>query len=118
MADTQTDVLVAGYPDVDAATKDFDALVELVEGKQVEIEGVILVTHAKDGSVNVQQTGDNLGRKGAAGGGGVGLAAGSLASRVVGCSCVGSGIGRPRAGCRTIRSRATLPELPSIRQRM
>ena len=94
MADTQTDVLVAGYPDVDAATKDFDALVELVEGKQVEIEGVILVTHAKDGSVNVQQTGDNLGRKGAAWGGGVGLAAGLAAPPLLAAAVAGGIIGK------------------------
>ena len=52
-----------------------DGLVELVKGKTVKVEGVILVTHAADGSVNVQQTGDNLGRKGMGWGGGVGLAA-------------------------------------------
>ena len=50
MAET-TDVLVAGYQDIDEATKDFEALVALVKEKQVSIEGVILVTHAQDGSV-------------------------------------------------------------------
>ena len=60
MADTPTDVLVAGYQDIEEATKDFEALVALVKEKQVSIEGVILVTHAEDGSVAVQQTGDNL----------------------------------------------------------
>ena len=43
------------------------------------IEGVILVTHAKDGSVAVRQTGDHLGRKGAGWGGGVGVAVGLFA---------------------------------------
>ncbi len=64
MAETPTDVLVAGYQDIDEATKDFEALVALVKEKKVSIEGVILVTHAEDGSVSVQRTGDNLGRKG------------------------------------------------------
>ena len=64
MAETPTDVLVAGYQDIDEATKDFEALVALVKEKKVSIEGVILVTHAEDGSVAVQRTGDNLGRKG------------------------------------------------------
>jgi hypothetical protein len=64
MAETPTDVLVGGYQDIDTATKDFDVLVALVKDKKVEIEGVILVTHAEDGSVTVQQTWDNLGRKG------------------------------------------------------
>ena len=31
MADTHSDVLVGAYPGIDAATKDFDALAELVE---------------------------------------------------------------------------------------
>ena len=64
MADQLTDVLVAGYPDVDAATKDFDDLVAAVKAKTVRIEGAILVTHDKDGNVVVQQTGDNLGPQG------------------------------------------------------
>jgi len=79
MADTPTDVLVAGYQDIDTATADFEALVGLVKAKQIEIEGVILVTHAEDGSVSVQQTGDNLGRKGMGWGGGVGLLVGLAA---------------------------------------
>ena len=67
MAETPTDVLVAGYQHIDDATKDFESLVALVKAKQVSIDGVILVTHAEDGGVAVRQTGDNLGRKGPAG---------------------------------------------------
>ena len=74
MAETPTDVLVAGYQDIDEATKDFEALVALVKAKEVSIDGVILVTHAQDGSVSVRQTGDHLGRTGAGWGGGVGVA--------------------------------------------
>ena len=59
MAETPTDVLVAGYQDIDEATADFESLVALVKAKQVTIDGVILVTHAEDGSVAVRQTGDN-----------------------------------------------------------
>ena len=51
MADHTTDVLVGGYPGIDAATKDFDALAALVEDKKVEMEAAILITHAEDGSV-------------------------------------------------------------------
>ena len=79
MAETPTDVLVAGYRDIDEATKDFEALVALVKAKRISIDGVILVTHAQDGSVGVRQTGDHLGRKGAGWGGGVGLAVGLFA---------------------------------------
>ena len=90
MADTPTDVLVAAYQDIDAATKDFDALVELVKDKKVSIEGVILVTHAEDGSVNVQQTGDNLGRKGMGWGGGVGVVVGLAAPPLLAATAVGA----------------------------
>ena len=76
MAETPTDVLVAAYPDIDAAMKEFDALAERVEGKKVEMEAAILITHAKDGAVNVQQTADHRGRKGVEWGGGVGSSSG------------------------------------------
>ena len=93
MADTPTDVLVAGYGDIDAATKDFESLVALVGDKRVSIEGVILVTHAQDGSVSVRQTGDNLGRKGLGWGGGVGLAVGLFAPPLLASVAVGTAAG-------------------------
>jgi len=46
MSDTPTDVLVAGYSAIDAATADFEAFVARVKAKELGIEGVILVTHA------------------------------------------------------------------------
>jgi arylsulfatase len=79
MSGTPTDVLVAGYPDISAATEDFESLVGLVKDRQVAIEGVILVTHSEDGGVSVELTGDHLGGTGARWGGGVGLAVGLFA---------------------------------------
>ena len=90
MAETPTDVLVAGYQDIDEATKDFESLVALVKEKKVSIEGVILVTHAQDGSVGVRQTGDNRGRKGMGWGGGVGLAVGLFAPPLLASAAVGA----------------------------
>ena len=90
MAETPTDVLVAGYQDIDEATRDFESLVALVREKQVSIEGVILVTHAQDGSVAVRQTGDDLGRKGLGWGGGVGLAVGLFAPPLLASVAVGA----------------------------
>ena len=90
MAETPTDVLVAGYADIEEATKDFESLVALVKEKRVSIEGVILVTHAQDGSVAVRQTGDNLGRKGLGWGGGVGLAVGLFAPPLLASVAVGA----------------------------
>src|ERR1022692_3224416 len=90
MADAPTDVLVAGYPAIDIATNDFEALVTLVKGKKVEIEGVILVTHDREGNVSVRQTGDHLGRKGAGWGGGVGVAVGLFAPPMLAAAAVGA----------------------------
>ena len=71
------------------ARQDYDAVVELVKAKQVQVEGVILVTHDEAGKVAVLSTGDHLGRKGAGWGAGVGVVVGLfnpalLASVVVG----------------------------------
>ncbi len=97
MGDT-FDVIMAAYQSVGPAQRDFDALVELVKGKQVRTEGVILAVHDADGQVKVSQTGDHLGRKGLGWGGGVGVLVGLfspplLASVVVG-GAAGGLIGR------------------------
>jgi arylsulfatase A-like enzyme/uncharacterized membrane protein len=90
MADTPTNVLVGAYRDIDHATTDFERLVGLVEAKEVSIEGVILVTHAEDGSVNVEQTGDHLGRKGMGWGAGVGLLVGLAAPPLLAATAAGA----------------------------
>ena len=89
MADT-TDVFVGGYPDIDTATKDFDGLAELVKEKKIEIEAAILITHAKDGTVNVQQTADHRGRKGVEWGGGVGVLVGLAAPPLLAATAAGA----------------------------
>ena len=94
MAETTTDVLVGAYPDIDAATEDFDALAELVADKQVEIEAAILITHAEDGTVTVAQTADHRGRKGVGWGGGVGVLVGLAAPPLLAATTVGRGGGR------------------------
>ena len=66
-----------------------------VKEKKVAIDGVILVTHDEDGAVAVRQTGDNLGRKGAGWGAGVGLAVGLFAPPLlasVGVGAVAGGV--------------------------
>ena len=93
MSDEQTAVLVAGYQDIDTASGDFESLVAQVKAGTVEIEGIILVTHAADGSVSVQQTGDHLGRKGAGWGGGVGVAVGLFAPPLLASAAVGAAAG-------------------------
>ena len=90
MAERRTDVLVAAYPDVDAARDDFDVLAELVRAKKVQVEGIILVTHDADGNVTVANTGDHVGRKGAGWGGGVGVLVGLFAPPLLASVAVGA----------------------------
>jgi len=88
------DVIMAGYQSLEPAQKNFEAFVQLIKGKQVRSEGVILIEHDVDGKVRVTQTGDHMGRKGMGWGGGVGLVVGLfspplLASIVVGAAAGG-----------------------------
>jgi len=87
------DVIMAGYPSVEPAQKDFDGLVQLVKGKKVKSEGVILVAKDKGGQVTVTQTGDHLGRKGLGWGGGVGLLVGLFSPPLLGSIAVGAAAG-------------------------
>ncbi len=93
MADTLTDVLVAAYRGIDPATADFDNLIAAVKAKSVRIEAAILVTRDAAGEVVVQQTGDNLGRKGAGWGGGVGFLVGLAAPPLLAATVVGAAAG-------------------------
>ncbi len=93
MADTLSDVLVAGYRDIDAATTDFDNLVAQVKAKAVRIEAAILVTRDPAGNVVVQQTGDHMGRKGAGWGGSVGFLVGLAAPPLLAATVVGAAAG-------------------------
>lgn len=79
MAQAPTDVLVAGYPDLETGRTDFKRLVARVRRKEVAVDGVVLVTRKQNGKVRVELTGDHLGRSGARWGGGVGLAVGLFA---------------------------------------
>ena len=93
MSDTVFDVVIAAYLIPDLAQKDFDALVTLVTGKQLKVEGVALVTHDADGDVTVKETGDHLGRKGMEIGGGVGLVVGLFAPPLLASVVVGGAAG-------------------------
>ena len=93
MSDTEFDVVIAAYLIPDLAQKDFDALVKLVTGKQLTVEGVALVTNDADGNVTINETGDHLGRKGLEIGGGVGLVVGLLAPPLLASAVVGGAAG-------------------------
>ena len=86
-------VIMAGYPAVDAAKKDFDRLTQLVKTKKVRSDGLILVQHDKDGAVTVSQTGDHLGRKGMGWGAGAGVLVGLVAPTLLGPVVLGAAAG-------------------------
>lgn len=93
MSEKTMDVLVAGYPDLGMAQREFDGLVELVKQKSVKIEGAILVTRDAEGEITFADTGDHLGRKGAGWGAGVGLVVGLFAPALLPSIAVGAGAG-------------------------
>jgi uncharacterized membrane protein len=90
MSDDQKDVLIAAYLFEDLAKRDFDAVVKLAEDKTITVEGVVLVQKDADGEVQVTETGDHLGRKGAKVGGGVGLVVGLFAPPLLAATAVGA----------------------------
>jgi uncharacterized membrane protein len=93
MSDTEFDVVIAAYLIPDLAQQDFDGLVKLVEDKQLEVEGVALVTVDADGAVAVRETGDHLGRKGLKVGAGVGLVVGLFSPPLLASMIVGGAAG-------------------------
>lgn len=90
MSDTEYDVVIAAYLIPDLAHQDFDHLVQRVADKELEVEGVALVTVDAAGEVAVEETGDHLGRKGAKLGGGVGLVVGLFAPPLLAATVVGA----------------------------
>ena len=87
------DLILAAYPALEAAQKDFNELVKLVGAKKVKTDGVILVAKDAAGEVHVTDTGDNLGRKGMGWGGGVGVLVGLAAPPLLGAVAVGAAAG-------------------------
>jgi uncharacterized membrane protein len=86
----QLDVLVSVYLIPDLAQKDFDGFVKLAEAGTITTDGVVLVTKNAEGEVEVKETGDHLGRKGAKVGGGVGLVVGLFAPPLLAATAVGA----------------------------
>jgi len=68
-------------------------VVQLVKDKTVTVEGVIIVSHDKDGNVTVVDTGDHVGRKGLGWGAGVGVVVGLFAPPLLASVVVGGAAG-------------------------
>ena len=69
-------VIVAGYQDLDSARRDFETLTEQTKAKRIAVHGAVLVGKDADGTPILIDTGNHLGRRGAAWGAGAGLAVG------------------------------------------
>ncbi len=94
MSDDQPlDVLIAVYLIPDLAQKDFDEYVKLAGDGKIVTDGVALVVKDAEGEVQVQETGDHLGRKGVKAGGGVGLVIGLFAPPLLAATAVGAAAG-------------------------
>lgn len=93
MSDTEFDVVIGAYLIPELAEDDFEGLVKLIESKQLEVEGVALVTVDPDGIISVKETGDHLGRKGMKIGGGVGLVVGLFSPPLLATMLVGGAAG-------------------------
>ena len=92
MSDT-FDLVLAAYPALETAQKDFDTLVALVKDKKVRSDGMILVTRDESGEVHITDTGSHLGRKGMGWGGGVGVLVGLAAPPLLAATAVGAAAG-------------------------
>ena len=86
-------VLVAAYPDLDSARRDFDALTERVKIKDIALWGAVLVAKDAEGKATVIDTGNHLGRKGAGWGASVGVAVGLFAPALLASVAVGAAAG-------------------------
>lgn len=89
----QMDVLIAVYLFEDLGKKDYDAVMDLVEAKEISVQGVVLAQKDADGEMQVVEAGDQAVRKGAKMGGGAGLVVGLFAPPLLAATVVGAGIG-------------------------
>ncbi len=93
MGDEHALVLVAGYQDLDTAHGEFQALTERVKDKTIALKGAVLVGKDADGKPTLIDTGNRLGRRGAAWGAGVGLAVGLFSPALLASAAVGAAAG-------------------------
>ena len=93
MSDSTLMLIVAAYPDPEVAQREFDVLVGRVVAKEVSTKGMILVAKDAAGKVVVADTGNELGRKGAGWGAGVGVLVGLFSPAMLATVTVGAAAG-------------------------
>lgn len=89
----QMEVLIAVYLFEDLGKKDYDAVMDLVEADEIQVQGVVLASKGEDGEMKVIEAGDHAVRKGATMLGGAGLVVGLFAPPLLAATAVGAGVG-------------------------
>ncbi|EUA89378.1 sulfatase family protein [Mycobacterium ulcerans str. Harvey] len=93
MSEENTLVIVAGYQDLDAAQHDFENLTGRANAKTLPLQGAVLVGKDNEGNPVLIDTGNRLGRRGAAWGAGAGLAVGLVSPALLASTAVGAAAG-------------------------
>ena len=93
MSEEHAVVLVAGYQDLGTAQTEFQALTDRVKDKSISLKGAVLVGKDAEGKPALIDTGNRLGRRGAAWGAGVGLAVGLFSPALLASAAIGAAAG-------------------------
>ena len=93
MSEEHALVIVAGYQDLDSARRDFETLTDRTKDKHISLRGAVLVGKDADGNPVLVDTGNRLGRRGAAWGAGAGLAVGLFSPVLLASAVVGAAAG-------------------------
>jgi arylsulfatase A-like enzyme/uncharacterized membrane protein len=86
-------VVVAGYQDLEAAKREFGTLTGRVKDNSIDLRGAVLVGKDADGKPLLIETGNQLGRRGAKWGAGVGVVVGLFAPALLASAVVGAAAG-------------------------
>lgn len=117
MSEDNALVLVAGYQDLDSARHDFQTLVDAAKDKSIPLQGAVLIGKDAEGSPVLVDTGNRLGRRGAAWGAGVGLAIGLFSPALLASAALGARPEHWPAPSPTIGSRPGWPTRSAKRWR-
>src|SRR5689334_21261862 len=93
MSEDNALVIVAGYQDIDAARSDFENLTGRANAKTLPLQGAVLVGKDAEGNGVLLDTGNKLGRRGAAWGAGAGLAVGLFSPALLASAAFGAAAG-------------------------
>ncbi|CAM2922706.1 arylsulfatase [Mycobacterium intermedium] len=103
-------VIVAGYQNIDIARRDFENLNGKAKSKAIELHGAVLVGKDADGNAVLLDTGNRLGRRGAAWGAGAGLAVGLFSPALLASTLLGAAAGAAAGTFANYRIKSGLAE--------